>query len=69
MEANLILTHHIRNVHWFHLVEVGVVDICPGEVEPPGCVSIMEEMAEVSSSVVLLLTTPQLTQGHHPCIS
>jgi hypothetical protein len=62
-------TYHIRNVRWFHLVHVRVVDISPGEVEAPGCVSIMEEVAKVSPGVVLLLTATQFTQGYHPRIS
>ena len=62
-------TYHIRNVCWFHLVQVGVVEVGPGEVETPGSVSIMEEVTKVSSSVVLLLAPTQLTQGNHPSIS
>jgi hypothetical protein len=72
MEANNIIsypTYHIRNVRWFHLVHVGVVDVGPGEVEAPGRVSIMEEVTKVSPGVILLLTAAQFTQGYHPCIS
>ena len=61
--------YHIRNVCWFHLLQVGVVEVGPGEVEAPGSVSLMEEVTKVSPSVVLLLTTTKLTQRNHPSIS
>ena len=64
----MLRSHHIGNIRWFHLLEVRVVDVSPGEVEAPGCVSVVEEVTEVSASVELLLTGTKLTQGNDPRI-
>ena len=56
------------SINWLHLLQMLVVEVGSGEVEAPGCVSIMEQVAKVSPAVVLLLTHPKLTHRDHPGI-
>ena len=60
--------HHIRDIRWFHLLKVWVVEVGPSEVKAPGCVSIVKEMAKVSPTVILFVTRTQLTQRNDPGI-